>query len=386
MAIVLNDYPGPLLSAHGDIIFTVYESIKSNDPITYPNYKYIADIYIAGVLVARLKKAPHPDNNRGVFNIGSIVRDYVGTPFNPTPSVFFAQVSGNEEYYATVQVKFGEEYEDTIYTNLTVDIERQYFDHYNGRLIGSETVLYPLFGKVISNRPYATTVFNTGRCFLPIIPNGTPLNIEVKTYNSALIDTETTTRPVSAFLQIYDISPSGINAEFPGLINSFVEYYTVQLGPDSIYRFDIDCEPRYDIYTLHFKNQYGGFESKAFSKVSRKKIDIKKKDFGKLPYTLTSGGFVLYYNSNNVYSDQRSVYASTYTETWVLNSDILSDGEYRWLGDLMISTMIYIELDGYYLPVTIKENNYEYRKQINDKLTNLTIEIEFGETYAAQYR
>jgi hypothetical protein len=45
-----------------------------------------------------------------------------------------------------------------------------------------------------------------------------------------------------------------------------------------------------------------------------------------------------------------------------------------------------MESGGYFIPISITGNNYEYRKSINDKLTNLTINIEFGDQFNAQYR
>lgn len=524
MAIAINDHPGEYYSAHGDLLFVVYEATKSNDPINYPDYKYVADVYIDSVMVARVKKWPQPDSKRGIFNIGSIVRNYLTTIFNPA-GAFLAQQLGEEEFFSRVVVKFGEEYDGTLYTNLTVDDERYYFNHYNGKLIGSRTALTSKVGEVITNRPYFNKVMYSGsRSFLTYLPDSnSDFPVEIKTYNSVLIRTENSTYPsnnhgatislpwslsqgvgVDVDLRIYknnvliassditasgtfnaivgdiikvqcrtdgslnpwtgggtpyaftrvtedaiviyynqvtsqgaanehllseaifsvkdkdydidivsfngtvpgtsnvdntnttltlpydinvfDVSPSGINSEFPGLINSFVEYYTVKFGGTSIFRFDLVCDPRYENHTLHFLNQYGGFESRDFSKVSRKSIEIDKKSFGKLPYTVSDAGAIQYSNSNNVYNEQQSTYSSQFKESLILNTDILSDDEYTWLGDLIISPMVYLEQDGYFLPVTIKANNYDYKKQVNDKLTNLTIELEFGETFNAQYR
>ena len=49
MAIVINNTPVDYSSAHGDLVYTVYESVKANDPTTYPNYKYICDVYVLGL-------------------------------------------------------------------------------------------------------------------------------------------------------------------------------------------------------------------------------------------------------------------------------------------------------------------------------------------------
>ncbi len=69
-----------------------------------------------------------------------------------------------------------------------------------------------------------------------------------------------------------------------------------------------------------------------------------------------------------------------------LNSDLLTDAEYIWLQDLILSPMVYIEDSGYFFPCVITDNDYEPKKYINDDLSNLVINIEFGKQQNAQYR
>jgi hypothetical protein len=642
MAIVINSAPGANYSAHGDLIYVVYEATKANDPTTYPDYKYVADVYIGGELITRIKKVPQPDNKRGVFNIGNIVRNYIGATFNPSPTDFLAQELGQTDFFVNVTVKFGEEYNFTLYTNLTIDAPRTFYNHYNGRLIGQNTNLTPFLDKFATIRPFKTAVnINDEFTFIPYFPYsgnaydvviskygsaapGSPVTIEwgyfasdpyatvdsetmqfslayasgsnslslnytsagtskylvlkepssqpIKTtwYNTILnngtvpdsvfrsptvigsyryyvsripvvldstnyailygngnpsgpspvytqsitetitptplpagaasmvytldeqltpdfiddnaqvldngsnlgtlnspgtltravnagdtylieafceadstaanakmrlttvkdgvliydeqipaingaylsktgiaqpgsvyistITTIDTTEPVESVdidddepvnpvygLHVLNVSPGGINTLAPGFIDSGVEYYTVQIGSQT-FRFDIVCEARFDVYRVHFLNKQGGFETRNFSKVSRPSIKIEKTSFGKLPYTIDGSGNVLYHNSNNVYNESKSVYASQFEELLSLNTDILNDDEYTWLGELMVSPLVYLERDSYFLPMNITATNYEFRKQVNDKLTNLTIDIVFGDQFNAQYR
>jgi hypothetical protein len=511
MAIVINTTPGTLYSAHGDLLFVVYEATKANDPVTYPDYKYVADVYVGTTLVARLKKVPQPDNKRGVFNIGDVVRNYMSLAFNPDAGVLVAQQLGLNEFFLDVTVKFGEEYNFTTYLNLVVDSTRRYFNHYNGRVLGSLTALPPFLDKVVSNRPYAGPVsLSDNTSFLSYFPStadpfdvvitkygtastGTPATIEwgyfdsdpLATVGSAtmqfslaypsgansfslnftnaanlkwLVVKEPSTQPVkttwintifnygtvpdsvfrapviiggfryyvsrepvvldstfpvikfdngspdpvspivtatftvtvtpsAAFvLQVLNVAPGLINILMPGFIDSGTIYYTVKIGATSIYRFDVTCEPKFTVWRLHFLNQYGGFDTRDFTKVSRKGLTITKTDFGKLPYTVNSDGSVTYFNSNKVYNETRATYASQYNEKYTLNTDILTDDDYVWLAQLVLSPLVYFEQVGYFTPIAIVQTNYTFNKVINDKLTNLTIEVQFGEQYNAQYR
>lgn len=511
MAIVINSSPGTYFSAHGDLLFVVFEATKAVDPVTYPDYKYIADVYIGATLVARLKKVPQPDNKRGVFNIGDIVRNYMQLAFSPEPSVVVAQKLALSEFFLDVTVKFGEEYNFTTFLNVLVDSTRRYFNHYNNRTLGQLTALPPFLDKVVSNRPYAGDInLADNYAFLPYWPSTTDdIDVVITKYGtasagtSALIewgyfDTDpfatvsskvmqfsllypngsnilnlnftnaanlkwlvvkepstqpvktswentvfnygtvpdsvfrtpviisgeryyvsrapvvlestfpvikfdngssdpvspivtatftTTITPTTAFeLMILNFAPGVTNTLMPGFIDAGTIYYTVKIGATSLFRYDMNCEARFTVYRVHFLNQYGGFDSKDFTKVSRKSYAITKTDFGKLPYTVDAAGLVSYFDTNNVYNETRSVYASQFTEKLTLNSDMLNDADYVWLSQLVLSPLIYVEQSGFFIPATINKTDYIFNKFVNDKLTNLTIDVEFGDQFTTQFR
>lgn len=391
MAITIKSSPSTYYSAQGDLLFVVYEATKAIDPVTYPNYKYVADIYVGATQVARIKKVPLPDNKMGVFNIGDIVRSYLSAVFNPTYLTLQAQQMGLSQFNIVVTVKFGEEYSFVIYPNVTVDSARTYFNHYNGRLIGVNTILTSYLDLPATTRPLTTPIRTDNvNNYIPYFPTSTTaVAVEFKAYdvNNSLTGTYTGSVTPSAAntLQVINTGVAMANSLSFNLINTATKYYTAKVGM-VVYRFDLKCEPRYETFTLHFLNKLGGFETREFTKVSRKTIAITKTDFGKLPYTVDASGSVSYVNGNNVYNETKSVYASQYTEKLTLNTDILTDLEYQWLGELILSPMIYLEQFGYFLPCAITQSNYEFRKQVNDKLTNLTIDVNFGDQFNAQYR
>lgn len=392
MALTLHFNPGTYYSVHHDLIFTVSDITKASDPVTYPDYKYVADVYVGGVIIARLKSYPHPTTKFGIFNISNIIRNYIQTSFSPVAAAIQAQELGENEFYVEAQVKLGEEYDFTIYPDIIVDSVRTYFNHY------SESAITSYVDKVITIRPSVTPVHRDAQfCFIPFLPSDdTQIDLIIRRYNGSGLISSTTqsfTPPVGStnICQLFNVAPAAINAAVPGFINSFVTYYTVEFSTtnitgDSLLRFNLVCEAIHDVFTLHFMNQFGGFESRDFTKVSRKKLDIERSDFGRLPYQLDSQGVPYYYNSNQVYNEQRSTYAVQWEEKMTLNTDILTDAEYTWLKDLIVSPIVYLEQDGFFIPITIPQKNYEPRKVVNDDLTNLTLEIELGKQFNAQYR
>jgi hypothetical protein len=398
MALSLLYNPGEYFSAHGDLIFTLLEDTKPFASSTYPDYKYVCDIYIGGIIVARLKAFPRPDDKIGFFNIGNVVRNYLTVNFAPDATSIRAQKVGENNFYVNVICRFGEEYGNVIYTNIIVDSQRTYYGHYNGRLIGQDTILGNYLDKVLSTRPYATPVYRGAQfCFIPFLPtDDTTINLIIKAYSGNTL-VGTTTQPFTPTalstneMQLFNVSPAAINAAAPGFISTYITYYTVEFNTtnitgDSVYRFDITCEAKYDVYTIHFLNRFGGFESKDFNKVSRRKIEVEKKDYGTSAYTIDASGIPKYYSDKKVYQETKSVYAGAWTEKMVLNSDFLTDAEYTWLEDLVLSPLAFIQIGDYFYPMKITDNNYEPRKTVNDDLTNLTLNIEFGDRFNTQYR
>lgn len=390
MAIVVKTSPGTYQSVHGDLIYVVHEATKVADPVTYPDYRYLADVYQGVELVTRLKAYPDPSTGMGIFNISNILRNYITPVFNPTIGEFFAQNLNSGDFNVSGVVVFGEEYNFVQYPATIGGVGRKFFGHYNGRLLGTATNLSAYSGKFATVRRTTTKVYrDADNVFLPYLNDAASESVQIKLYNTSGSLTNTINDTLTAAvdsLSILNISPSAIDGIGSPVFTESTSYYTVEVGGSGIYRFDLICEPKHTVYSLHFLNRFGGFESRDFTKLSRKVIDIEKKDFGKLPYSVNASGVVAYYNSNNVYNETRSVYSSQYREKMTLNTDVLTDGEYQWLGDLILSPMVYIEMDGYFIPIVISSNNYEFKKVVNDKITNLTLSVEFGDSFNAQYR
>jgi hypothetical protein len=379
-------YPASYSSVHGDLIYTVYDS-KVTDSTTYPNYKYIADVYIGGALISRLRKTQDPETGVGIFNISQVVRNYLTTEFNPTGSVLRAQELGEDEFFVKVIVKFGEEYSYTSYYDITTDSERTFFNNYNARLAGITSSLSDKTNEIASNRPLSGhATLETTHYFVPYFPTSTSLvNVTVTPSGGGSVYSTSFTPTAANNLQVLNIAPAALNALSAGTITSATTSYTVEIGGQTI-AIEMICEPIYDPYPIHFLNQYGGFETKIFNKASREKYKVERKSFGKLNYTVDNSGTVNFKNSNGVYNEGRSVYSAQFDEKLTLNSDLLTDDEYVWLRDLIMSPMVYLQDGAYFFPVEISETDYEVKKVINDELTNLVITIEYGQNLNAQYR
>jgi hypothetical protein len=399
MAIVINHNPADYSSIHGDLIFTVYEATKAIDPVTYPNYKYVCDVYVGGVLEKRLTTFPRPDNSRGVFNIGPIVRNYLSQQLQPNDQVN-CQEFGDAEFYLDVTCKFGEEYAYTTYTNLTVDSSRRYYNTYENRNTGGNPVLTSKTNLPATNRPYENYIrLDTPFFFVPYFtPDEPNPYIQVKVFDNggALLSDASTTLTVDVDNLIqFNLSPAAILETLALDIAADTDaiYYTVQLGGVSdgtpTFKFNIKDECLYTPYTIHFLNQYGGFDSFDFRKVSRKLWDVEKKSFTQNPYRIGSTGGLAYGVGaplGIVGYESKTVYASGFREKMKLSADNLTDAEWAWLKELQFSPLVYLQEGDNIIPVTVEGTQYEEKKYVNDKLQSLQIDIDFGVQLNAQFR
>jgi hypothetical protein len=378
----ITHYPPAYASVHDDLVFTVTDP-HTADPATYPNYKFIADVYVNSVQVARLKKAPNPVTNVGVFDVSPVVRNYIQAVFKPTLNTVSFNLVVNE-FYIDLQVKFGEEYSFTSFYNINNSANQSVYNNYNRQLFGTDSSLAAKVDLVASNMPLKQSVYsNQSFSFLSVFSFASTVDFSIHAQTGGTYSFGTS-GPTSNNMFILNFAPLAINADAPGTIKPADSYYDVTVNGDK-YRYYIICEPQYDIYELHFLNQYGGYDTKLFSKVSRTNVNIQRSSFGVLPYAVDSGGDVSYY-SGQVYNETVHNYANQFTERLTLNSNFLTDAEYEWLYDLLVSTQVYIYYNGFFKSVTVTDNNYELKKRVNDNLTNLTITVEQGKTFNAQYR
>jgi len=393
MALTILTSPGSGSSVSNEMLFIIQEPTKSIDPVTYVNYKYILDIYVDSVLVGRLRADPDPTYPFGKFDVSVILRDYVpayglkATYANPTETY---------DVKLSYQVKLGEEYGDTLYTNLVTDSARTCYKTYAPRPLLSTDIITAKMGKSPSNRPLSpktSTAYKVDKWVLmPYIDNvsGATVSCEFNangtTVGGGSVDFVYTGAMIGQVRQC-NIGFEKLAAAL-GLTESekaSITQLIVTNNASNVYKFNYACS-KYTPVTLAWLNPYGAYESQSFGLVSKKRNEIARKEFEKLPYNINASGEVSY-DSGGVLYGSKKTYSSTAKTSLNLTSHLLTDEEYTWLADLFNSTDVYIfdtVLDRF-VPVMIGENNYEYRTYQNSKLTPLQLTINFTDEYNSQY-
>jgi hypothetical protein len=361
---------------------TLWHIFDSN--LTSVDLKYVMDIFVGGTQQVRVKIYPEPLSGIGYFDAGPIVRNTINYQwFTPKEELLVSLPNVSGQVAQTYQYRIGEETSGVTTLNLA-----------SGNVTAYNWVA-PAFkrkvndisvynGKAFSNRPSTIELNLTDNLYIGA-KDVSGVTIATYNYNNNLITSValslTTTRD---FAQL-NIGPNALNVTYSGsLIDSSVKYYLVTIGT-SIYRVNVNCNPKYESYNLHFLNHLGMFDTAIFDLASRQTMDVQRKGFEKRDYTYGATS-VNYFDANKKYVDSKVNYLNIKDYSYRLTMNAPTDAEYEWLDELIDSPQVYFELDGYYYPVSIKNNNYEYSKYVNNRLRVFEVEIDINQTRYSQLR
>ena len=378
----IKSYPTAYSSVNSPLIWVVYDA-HSLDPITYPNYKYVAECYINSTLIATAAKFQDPTNNFGIFDFSNEIREYVNAQLTPLATGILANELASGEWNISVQLKFKEEYNGTRGGVVATDSVRTFFNHYNGRT-SQQTILASLTNKALTDRSVNLEVFlNNDNYFIPYfsVSSGTfTVGINGNTSHTKVINA---VNPNS--IQLINISPTAINSEYPNTVTSATDIYEVGIG-GVYYECKVICEPVHTNYPVHFLNKYGGFETFNFYKAHRQTFEIERKSYKQLPYTIDGSTGAMNLKTGNVMNEQTTMFGVKYKEKLKVQSNLLGDSDWQFLGQLINSPLIYLQEGSILYPVTISESSYEVKQIEIDNYQTLSVEFDFGTTYKTQFR
>jgi hypothetical protein len=366
MAITNISYPSGSPSVQ-DTLWHIF----SSDVIT-SDYKYVMDIYVGGTQQVRVKLYPEPSNGKGYFDAGMIVRNtFTYEWLTPSNNVLMCEPNASGQMSQTYQYRIGQEYSGVTYLNLVSGNVTAF--NWTAPLFKRKVSDISVYNnKAMSNRP---NVINASLGDNIFIGAKDVSGVVVSTYNNLNIkiaDTSFSLGGTKAFAQLNIGTPALNNPT--EIINTLVKYYTVQIGT-STFRVNLDCNPKYQSFNLHFMNHLGMFDSAKFDLASRLNMNVTRKNFTKRDYKLNSTS-VNYYDANNKYVSSNINYLNKKDHSYRLTMNAPTDAEFEWLSELIDSPQVYFELDGYYYPVTLKIDNFEYSKYVNNRLRVFEVEID----------
>jgi hypothetical protein len=376
MAITNLGYPSGSPSVQ-DSLWHVFDS-----NITSTDLKYVVDLYVGGVQQVRVKLFPEPQTGIGYFDAGPIVRNTMTYQWlTPNTSVLMCEPNVSGQVAQTYQYRIGEEYSGVTYLNLASGNVTAY-NFVAPTFKRRVTDLSAYNGKALSNRPSEIDLSLGDNLYIGAKDVS---GLVVSTYNYSnvkIADTTYSLGGTKAFAQLNIGSPALNNPS--AVITSAVKYYTITIGT-STYRINLECNPKYTSYNLHFLNHLGIFETAKFDLASRLTMDVERKGFEKRDYSFGANS-VTYYDANGKYNDSKVNYLNKKDHSYRLTMNAPSDAQYEWLAELIDSPQVYFELDGYFYPVSIKNTNFEYSKYVNNRLRVFEVDIDINQTRFSQLR
>lgn len=429
MALVYTTTDGETTDNLGSTVQDTLFCSALSDASGMPDFKYVFDVYANGNQLTRVKLYPDPINARGYFDAGPSVRNEMNYEWVTACMDTNDQASGMSSFNKalivepnqtgqisiTYDIRFGEEYISggayvsgtyvsggTLVTLLNQASGSRTVYNYSAPIFNRKSINISSFdNKFLTNRVKKANCRIDGDLLVPLkVPFSTNkyLGFNIVQYNQSNTayrffnsnnDYPTYTDFINEFYQ-FNIGPNALNALIglagEPLITESTKYYDVTIidVEDNVdlsdnFRVYIDCNPKYNPIDLHFLNQWGMLETARFDLASRLTMDIERKSFTKNDY-YNLGGTKSYFPRQ----ETKINYGSKLNWTYKLTMNYPTDEEYVWLAELIASPIIYANLpeitDGYPMPVTIKNTNYEYSTNQNNGLKVLEIEIELNQT------
>ncbi len=393
MSLVINTQPSNYASVSDEMLFVLFEATKTADPVTYPDYRYVCDIYVASTLVARQIVRPDPVNLRGKFDVATVLRNYVaayGLKAN------FASATETYTNKIAYQLKFGEQYGDTLYTNLLVDSnDRECYPSYAVRPFVDADILDNKLGSGsgdwATNMPATINGYKADKWQLLAYYNDSSGNTSLTAQFSA------GSTPVGTQVTVSAYTAKSILQWNISFIKLAATLGLTQQQQDSITKLEVDgninnvitvnytCS-KYPTRVLAWLNPYGGYDSYSFGLVSKKTKELTRKEFAQLNYRMDPSG-VIAYHDNGVFYGSKKGYSARSKVMMRMTSHLLTALEYDWLAEMFASPDVYIyDTDlAKFIPVTITDNNYEHRTYLNSRLTPLEFTVEYSDQYNSQF-
>lgn len=397
MAITVNSVPEAYASAHDDLWYVV-----TSTNVASSNFKFVFDVYVNSVQVARVKQYPDPTSSKGYFNAANIIRNYLSSYFKPNATQTLFSYDGND-IYVDYEIKYGEEYGGTTYTNLT-NVSYKGFNYYNPAFRDPSTSYFSNYvNEWLSNRDLNNIdcAFNE-KChigWMNASGSTNTMTATIQKYNEAgaAVGSPSTgsSETISSFA-LLDVSPGAVNTYLGSSFITASDYaYGVKLnlstggGPVSFdeIKVKLNCNPRYTPVPLHFLNQLGGYDTIFFRAVNRENRAMESKLYQQMNWQYNAGTTSMRsYDSYKRINPGGVKYAVNQTVNYSLKSDYLNQTNYNWVKELIASPEVYMEVNGYYYPFNITTSNWQQKLKFADKMFNLELEGEVNQKINSQFR
>lgn len=384
MALSLLQTPASCSFAQSPIVFSVSES--NTAIITSSSFQYIGELYYwqgglnASSSAANYIIAKYPNTaNVGLFDLNRIINSTLTD---------YAQANGSNVMYFAVDFYYQYLSGSTFVTGSHLKSETyKAIDGYGvfqetiGQQMQTTTPYWPL----MTDGPATQSAFidNKGSSgvYVGNIGATQPTKI-VYTGNTGTGDYAlSSTNSSSAQISQYPIGPaqSGFPLSLTGLTYYTVQAYNGGTPLGQSIKYTIDCEQKYPNVRIKWKNRFGQFDWMNFYMVNKQSFQTERKTYQ--PQLGTWESSTLSYQN---YDTANQAYIVDSAQTIQVNTWWLSESYNDILKQLLVSDeiyWIYNESAGSLRPLSIVNNNIQFKTGVVDKLIQYSFEFQFGQPY-----
>ena len=169
-----------------------------------------------------------------------------------------------------------------------------------------------------------------------------------------------------------------------GNSNQKIQYVTIPADSSTIQVYDTNdstllktitvtniCEPKYTSYKVVFVNKYGAFQDLYFFKKTIESFNVSDELY-KRNIVSASG---LTYKTHETQQQRYNVNAKT---KLTLNTGFIHEDMNSTIEELFLCENAWIIYDGDCLPINPTSKSMQFKTSLNDRLTDYTIDFEFG--------
>ena len=169
-----------------------------------------------------------------------------------------------------------------------------------------------------------------------------------------------------------------------GNSNQKIQYITIPADSSTIQVYDTDdttllktitlnniCEPKFTPYKVVFQNRYGALQDLFFFKKTTESFNVTDETFKR---NIINSSTVTYATSET----QNQRYNVNGKTRLTLNTGFLKEDMNQTIEELFLTENAWIDYGGNVLPIIPASKSMTFKTSLNDRLTDYTIDFEFG--------
>jgi hypothetical protein len=154
----------------------------------------------------------------------------------------------------------------------------------------------------------------------------------------------------------------------------------LSINKQPVLRYEIICEPKYNVIDCLFINKWGCWDSFSFIKKSMQKLAITSSQYKRSVGFVDRGplGTSTPKYSYSLTDHQKVQYNKNGIKSITVNTGFVDESFNLLLEEMMLSERVYLIIDDVVEPVVLNTQNVDFKTSVNDKLINYEVGFEFA--------